>query len=64
MQGQAVKQSREHHLPQVCPYSMLTRTITRGQFAIPLSHGAGSGLCSARLQQMPIICPLMSHHTF
>ena len=50
-QGPAVKRSREHAQPQVCPFSMLASTIMRAQFAAPLSHGAGSGFCSARLQQ-------------
>ena len=36
---------------QECPFGMLTRTITRAQFAAPSSHGVGSGLCSSRLQQ-------------
>ena len=50
-QGQAVKRSSEHVLPQVCAFGMLSRTITRAQFVTPSSHGAVSGLCWTRLQQ-------------
>ena len=42
----------EHVPPQKCPFGMLTRTTPRAQFAAPSSHGAGSGLCSTRLQQL------------
>ena len=42
-------------LPQVCPVDMLARTIRRAQFATPSSHVAGSGLCSARLQQYRVM---------
>ena len=42
----------EHVPPQKCPFGMLTRTTRRAQFAAPSSHGAGSGLCSTRLQQL------------
>lgn len=30
------------------------------QFAIPLSHGTGSSLCSSRLQQNVGFCPFFS----
>ena len=46
-----MKWSREHVLPQKCLFGVLTRIIMRTQFAALSSHGAGSGLCSARLQQ-------------
>ena len=42
----------QHVPPQKCPFGMLTRTTRRAQFAAPSSHGAGSGLCSTRLQQL------------
>ena len=37
---------------RACPFSLLTRTITGAQYAAP-SPGAGSGLCSTRLQHLP-----------
>ena len=46
-----MKRGREHLLPQEFLLGMLTRTITRAQFASPSSHGAGSGLRSVRLKQ-------------
>ena len=49
-----MKRSREHVLPQVCLVGVLIRTITRAKFATPSSRGAGSGLCSARLQHLPL----------
>ena len=50
--GVGRERSREQDPPHECPFGMLTRTITRVQFASPSSHGAGSGLCSARLQHI------------
>ena len=38
---------------QECPFDMFTRTIMRVKSAAPLCHGAGSGLCSTRLQDAP-----------
>jgi len=43
-----------HVLPQECSFGMFTRAIPRAQSATPSSHGAGSGLCSARLQHAPL----------
>ena len=41
--GVGRERSREQDPPHECPFGMLTRTITRVQFAAPSSHGAGSG---------------------
>jgi len=47
--GSEEKQRAGSH-PKHVLVSMLTRPITRAQLVAPLSYGAGSVLCSARLQ--------------
>ena len=48
---QVVKLSKRARPAQERALSMLPRKIRRAQFAAPSSQGAGSGLCSTRLQQ-------------